>query len=144
MGLGFQGCPLSIGLERFCKFGGGGAGLRVAGTGAIGVCSARACVYNSSSEEEGEQDSDDSGSNGFFRPMLSIFRSSDSGTMPAGQSEEFSQVLFANTQRKRYQAYPTMLLRLSLEVELESRLVKKKDHPVGINVTNVVSYPSVR
>ena len=64
--------------------------------------------------------------------------------MPAGQSEEFCQVLFANTQRKRYQAYPTMLLRLSLEAALGARLVKKKDHPVGINVTNVVSYLSVR
>lgn len=71
-GLGFQRCPFSVGFEKFCKFGGGGAGLRVAGMGAMGVCSARACVYNSSSEEEGEQDSDDSGSNGFLRPMLPI------------------------------------------------------------------------
>jgi hypothetical protein len=49
-------------MSKYCHLGGGGGGgLRVdAGTGSIGVGRERACVYSSSSEEEGEDVRDDS------------------------------------------------------------------------------------
>jgi hypothetical protein len=38
----------------------GGGGLRTVCIGVIGVCREAACVYNSSSDEDGEDDSEDS------------------------------------------------------------------------------------
>jgi hypothetical protein len=39
---------------------GGGGGFRTVCIGVIGVCKEAACVYNSSSDEEGEDDNEDS------------------------------------------------------------------------------------
>lgn len=50
--------------------GGGGGGLRVVGMGVIGVCNVSAWVYNSSSEEDGddsgESDGESKGFGGIF------------------------------------------------------------------------------
>lgn len=86
---------------EFLARGGGGAGLRDgACVGAKGVCKVSACVYNSSSDKEGEEDSgEDKGeSNGLRFCWRSNFWSSVIGITPAGQSRDTMEL----SERGRY------------------------------------------
>jgi len=75
--------------------GGGGGCLRMACVGAIGVCNENACVYSSSSDDEGEDESGESEgeSKGFVWRPRSKFCISEIGMTPPGWSEPSHQAV---------------------------------------------------